>query len=146
MRPRVFVTFPLPPAAAARLRRSAVGRTYRGPQPIPRRTLLAAVRDVEGLLCLLTERIDGELIAHAPKLRAVANYAVGYNNVDLAAAAARNVVVTNKKISNTIKMSISATMMTAGGWRFFFTMNRMAPHFRTKRGTEVVADPVCSLR
>ena len=43
MRPRVFVTFPLPAAAATRLRRSANVRTYRGPQPIPRRALLAAV-------------------------------------------------------------------------------------------------------
>jgi glyoxylate reductase len=93
--PRVFVTFPLPAEALAILRRTTRVRTHRGAQPIPRRALLAAVRDVDGLLCLLTERIDAELLAYAPKLRAVANYAVGYNNVDLAAAAARNVVVTN---------------------------------------------------
>lgn len=92
---RVFVTFPLPPDALMTLRRAARVRTYRGRQPIPRRTLLAGVRDADGLLCLLTERMDAELFAQAPKLRAVANYAVGYNNIDLAAAAARNVVVTN---------------------------------------------------
>ncbi len=95
MLPRVYVTFPLPALVLARLRRAARVRTYRGPQPIPRPTLLAGVRDAEGLVCLLTERVDEELLARAPKLRAVANYAVGYNNVDLAAADARGVVVTN---------------------------------------------------
>jgi glyoxylate reductase len=95
MRPRVFVTFPLPRVAATLLQRTARVRAYRGPQPIPRSTLLAGVRDADGLLCLLTERIDAALLSHAPKLRAIANYAVGYNNVDLAAAAARHVVVTN---------------------------------------------------
>jgi glyoxylate reductase len=95
MPPRVFVTFPLPPEALRPLARAATVRTYRGPQPIPRATLLAGVRDADGLLCLLTERIDAALLAAAPKLRGVANYAVGYNNVDLAAAAARGVIVTN---------------------------------------------------
>jgi glyoxylate reductase len=94
MRPRVFVTFPLPPDALRPLARAAAVRTYRGPQPIPRTTLLAGVRDADGLLCLLTERVDAALLDAAPKLRGVANYAVGYNNVDLAAAAARGVVVT----------------------------------------------------
>jgi glyoxylate reductase len=95
VRPRAFVTFPLPAAALTPLRRAARVRLYRGPQPIPRRTLLASVRDADGLLCLLTERVDAALLAQAPRLRVVANYAVGFNNVDLAAAAARNVVVTN---------------------------------------------------
>ncbi len=95
MRARVFVTFPLPSAALARLRKVTRARVHRGPQPIPRRALLAGIRNTDGLLCLLTERIDAELLDHAPSLRVVANYAVGYNNVDLAAAAARDVVVTN---------------------------------------------------
>ena len=95
MRPRAFVTFPLPAEALRLLRRTARVTSYDGPQPIPRATLLAGVRDADGLLCLLTERIDAALLDAAPKLRGVANYAVGYNNVDLAAAAARNVVVTN---------------------------------------------------
>ena len=95
MRDRVFATFPLPPDAQAALRRVATVQTYRGPQPIPRPTLLAGVRRADGLLCLLTERIDAALLAAAPRLRAVANCAVGYDNVDLHAAAARGIVVTN---------------------------------------------------
>ena len=91
---RVFATFPLP-AAARNVLRGAALRSYRGPQPIPRRTLLSGVRGADGLLCLLTDRVDGALLAGAPRLRAVANCAVGYDNVDLAAAGARGIVVTN---------------------------------------------------
>ena len=91
---RVFTTYPLPPQARAVLRGVTV-RTYRGPQPIPRAALARALRDADGLLCLLTERIDAELLAAAPRLRAVANCAVGYDNIDVTAAAARAVVVTN---------------------------------------------------
>ena len=91
---RVFATFALPPAA-----RTALGavtlRVHRGRQPIPRRVLLDGVRAADGLICLLTERIDADLLVRAPCLRAVANCAVGFDNVDLVAAAARGVVLTN---------------------------------------------------
>ena len=94
VKPIVFCTFVLPPAARRTLGVVTL-RTYRGPQPIPRRALLAGVRKADGLLCLLTDRVDTPLLAAAPRLRAVANCAVGYDNVDVAAAAARGVVVTN---------------------------------------------------
>ena len=90
----VFVTFPLVSPARAVLR-GARARIYRGPQPIPRAVLLAEVRAADGLLCQLTERVDADLLAVAPHLRAVANCAVGYDNIDVAAAEARGVVVTN---------------------------------------------------
>ncbi len=54
-----------------------------------------SARPYEGLVSLLTDRIDEAVLAAAPHLRIVANYAVGYNNIDLAAAAARGIVVTN---------------------------------------------------
>ena len=57
--------------------------------------LLAGVADVDGLICLLSDRIDAELLAHAPRLRVVGNHAVGVDNVDLAACAARGVAVGN---------------------------------------------------
>jgi len=55
--------------------------------------LRALVAQADGLLCLLTERIDAELLAAAPRLRAVANYAVGYDNVDRDAVRARGIPV-----------------------------------------------------
>ncbi|MFC2008441.1 2-hydroxyacid dehydrogenase [Chloroflexota bacterium] len=60
-----------------------------------REQLLGAVRDVHGLVSLLSERIDGELMDTAPNLEIVANYAVGYNNVDVDTATSRGIMVTN---------------------------------------------------
>jgi glyoxylate reductase len=62
---------------------------------LDRAGLLAAVADAEGLICLLSDRIDGELLAAAPRLRVIGNHAVGTDNVDLAACAARGVAVAN---------------------------------------------------
>jgi glyoxylate reductase len=81
---------------AARLALGAVRlATYRGPQPMPAAILARRIRSVDGLLCLLTDHIDAAMLARAPRLRAIANRAVGYDNIDVAAAAARGIVVTN---------------------------------------------------
>ncbi|MBK7077235.1 MAG: D-glycerate dehydrogenase [Myxococcales bacterium] len=61
----------------------------------PRARWLAEAADADALVCLLGDRIDAEVIAAAPRLRVIANYAVGYDNVDVAAAATAGVVVTN---------------------------------------------------
>lgn len=55
--------------------------------------LRAALADTEGLLCLLTDRIDGALLDAAPRLRAIANYAVGSDNIDLAITRSRGISV-----------------------------------------------------
>lgn len=61
-----------------------------------REEFLAAARGMEGILPLLTERIDGEALdAAGPQLRIVANHAVGFNNIDVPAATARGVAITN---------------------------------------------------
>jgi glyoxylate reductase len=62
---------------------------------LSRAELLTRVADKQGLLSLLTYRIDEELLSAAPKLRVVANHAVGFDNVDLAACRTRGVIVTN---------------------------------------------------
>src|SRR5258705_9056972 len=63
--------------------------------PPPRAELLSRVARADGLLTLLTERVDEELLEAAPSLRVVANHAVGVDNVDVAACTARGVWVTN---------------------------------------------------
>ncbi len=63
--------------------------------PPPRSELLARVARADGLLALLTERVDAELLDAAPSLRVVANHAVGVDNVDVPACTARGVWVTN---------------------------------------------------
>ncbi|MDZ7705945.1 MAG: D-glycerate dehydrogenase [Trueperaceae bacterium] len=69
---------------------------YSGELAPDRATLLERVRGCVGLLTLVTDRVDAELLdAAGPQLRVVANYAVGYDNIDVDACTARNVAVTN---------------------------------------------------
>jgi glyoxylate reductase len=93
--PTVLVTRRIPEAGLALLRAAARLRLWDSDQPMPRAELLRQAADADALLCLLTDRVDGELLAAAPRLRVVANLAVGYDNLDLAALAARGVVATN---------------------------------------------------
>lgn len=62
---------------------------------MPREELLARVRGCDGLLCMLADRIDAALLDAAPRLKGVANLAVGVDNIDVAAATARGIPVTN---------------------------------------------------
>lgn len=92
----VYVSTNEVPAQALEILRSiARVKIYEGKAAPPRGTLLKEVQEVDGLFCILTERIDGELLDRAKKLRIVANMAVGYDNIDLAEATKRNVMVTN---------------------------------------------------
>jgi glyoxylate reductase len=63
--------------------------------PPPRDVLLREAAGVDGLLSLLTDPIDAALMDAAPRLKVVSNFAVGYDNIDVAAASARGIVVTN---------------------------------------------------
>jgi len=64
-------------------------------QPVPREILIEEVKEMDGLFCLLTETIDREVIENAPKLKVIANMAVGFNNIDIQTAAEKGIVVTN---------------------------------------------------
>jgi glyoxylate reductase len=91
---RVVVTRPLPGTALDRLQNAGHDVTVReGALPPVPAELRELVADADGLLCLLTDRVDAELLAAAPRLRAIANYAVGADNVDLVACAARGIPV-----------------------------------------------------
>jgi glyoxylate reductase len=97
MTPRVLITHPLPlsPQAMAELCAGFEVRVGPGEGPMPRAELLAAVADLDGVVTLLSDRVDAELLEAAPRLKVVANYAVGYDNVDLEACQRRGIVVTN---------------------------------------------------
>jgi glyoxylate reductase len=90
---RVIVTRRLPGSAVERLADHHEVELWPGENGPSREELLDLIGDAEGLLCLLTDRIDEELLGRAPKLKAIANYAVGCDNVDLAATAARGIPV-----------------------------------------------------
>lgn len=96
MAPRVFVSQYVFPEALAELRDAGLDVDARSADtPLSYDELKEAVRDAAGLICLLTDRIDAELLAEAPELRVVANVAVGFDNIDVAAATAAGVAVSN---------------------------------------------------
>lgn len=97
--PRVFVCRRLPERALSRLFAALPPgevAVFEEDRAIDRETLLEAARGVEALLPILTESVDAAVMdAAGPSLRIIANYAVGYNNIDVAAATARGIIVTN---------------------------------------------------
>ena len=91
----MFVTRQLPGEALYRLVAEHDVEIWPDRLPPPRSELMARAPELEGLLSLLTDPVDAELIDAAPKLRAISNYAVGVDNVDVEAAAARGIPVGN---------------------------------------------------
>jgi glyoxylate reductase len=92
---RIFVTRDLPFPALDRLREAHDADVWDQPAPPSPEVLRERAAAADGLLSMLTDRVDAELFDAAPRLRAVANLAVGTDNVDLDAAAARGVAVGN---------------------------------------------------
>jgi glyoxylate reductase len=92
---RVFVTRQLPGTALDRLRAEHEIEIWPERRPPSRAQLLEHAAEVDGLLSLLTDRLDADTLAQLPSLRVIANYAVGYDNIDLAAAAAAGIKVGN---------------------------------------------------
>jgi len=95
MKPKVLVTHRLLPEALAYLRQHARvegGMTARG---LTREKLKEKIEDKEGLLCLLVDRIDREIMDNAPHLKIIANCAVGFDNIDLDYGRKKGILVTN---------------------------------------------------
>jgi glyoxylate reductase len=90
---RCFVTRELPGGALARLAAEHKVDVWPARTPPPPEVLRERVAETEGLLCLLTDRVDRALLDAAPRLRAVSNLAVGADNVDVDAAAERGIPV-----------------------------------------------------
>src|SRR5208337_1614375 len=95
MKPRVYLTRLLPKEAMDRIRSFCDARVWDGELPPPRNVLLRNVADAEGLVSLLTDKIDAELMDQAPNLRIISNYAVGFDNIDFAEATKRCILVGN---------------------------------------------------
>lgn len=93
MKPKVYVTRVLPKPAMDEIYSFCDGNTWEGELPPPSEVLAEKVRDVEGLLSLLTDRIDAELMNQAPKLKVISNCAVGFDNIDIAEATKRGIMV-----------------------------------------------------
>ena len=94
-RPSIFVSRALPAAAITRARSRADVDANEVDAPLPRTELIRRLQGRQGLVCVITDSIDEELLTACPELRVASNVAVGFNNIDVAAATRRGVVVTN---------------------------------------------------
>jgi lactate dehydrogenase-like 2-hydroxyacid dehydrogenase len=95
-RPRVFVARRIPDEGLDPIEAACDLDLWDGELPPPRDELLRRIAGCDGVLTLLTDRVDDEfLVAAGPDLRVVANYAVGFDNIDVAACARRGVGVGN---------------------------------------------------
>jgi lactate dehydrogenase-like 2-hydroxyacid dehydrogenase len=96
MKPSVFVTRQIPAVGLDRIQQTCSLDVWEGDLPPTRDILLQRVQGVEGILSLLTDRIDSAVMdAAGPQLKVISNYAVGYDNIDVAAAHERGIHVGN---------------------------------------------------
>jgi len=95
MKPRILITREVFDETIAYLREHCEVEDNQADMPFDAATLKAKLADRQGIMCALTDKVDADLLAAVPGLKAVANIAVGYNNIDVAACTARGVMVTN---------------------------------------------------
>ncbi|MGB3341641.1 MAG: D-glycerate dehydrogenase [bacterium] len=95
LRPKVLLTRRFPEPGIELLRRHVDLSINPLDDPMPRQDIITEIEDKDGLLCLLTDNIDAEIIRAGKQLKVIANYAVGYNNIDLKEATKRKIPVTN---------------------------------------------------
>ncbi len=129
---RCFVTRRLPGQALERLAAEHEVEVWEGDLPPAPAELRERARAAEGLLCMLSDRVDAELLNGCPDLRAVANYAVGLDNVDLGEARRRGIAVGNTPgvltettadlafalmLAAARRLSDAAASVRDGGWR-----------------------------
>ena len=95
MKPKILVTREVFDETLAYLAQHCEVESNQADQPFDTATLAQRLHDKDGVVCCLTDRIDDALLAKSPRLKVVANIAVGYNNIDVPASTARGVMVTN---------------------------------------------------
>ena len=93
---KVFITRDIPRIAYNLLKKNNIEfEVYEKDKSIPHKLLLEKIKNVDGLITLLTEKIDKKVIDSMNKCKVIANYAVGYNNIDVEYAKQKNIIVTN---------------------------------------------------
>ena len=95
MKPKILVTREVFDETLAYLAAHCEVDSNQPDQPFDAATLAARIKDKDGVVCCLTDRIDEALLAGCTRLKVAANIAVGYNNIDVPACTARGVMATN---------------------------------------------------
>ena len=91
---KIFITRRLPEEGLKMLEGHEV-EIYEGDAPPSKEEIIEGVKDKDALICLLTDKIDSEVMDASPSLKIIANYAVGYDNIDVSEATKRGIFVTN---------------------------------------------------
>ena len=94
-KPRVFVTRRIPELGLNIIAAACEMEVWPDQLPPSYEIIRGKIKDCDGLVSLLTDKIDGPLLDAAPKLKVVSNFAVGFNNIDIPAATERGVAVGN---------------------------------------------------
>ena len=95
MSQKILVTGNLPAEVMDPLREKYEVEAHAEDRPMERQQLLSRIGDRDGLLCMITDAVDDELLGRAPRLKMIANMGVGYNHIDIAAATRRSIPVSN---------------------------------------------------
>jgi len=95
MSQKILVTGNLPAEVMDPLREKYEVEAHAEDRPMERQQLLSRIGDRDGLLCMITDAVDEELLGRAPRLKMIANMGVGYNHIDIAAATRRGIPVSN---------------------------------------------------
>ena len=123
-RPRVFVARRIPESGLSRVLAACDAEVWPDRLPPSAQVLREKVRDCDGLLSLLTDKVDAELLAAAPRLKVVSNFAVGVNNVDVAACTARQLPVGNTPgVLTEATADIAVTLLLAAARRLAESAN-----------------------
>ena len=94
-RPKVFVAEAIPESGIKLLKKTCDVTISKKNRVLSKKELIAGIKGKDALLSMLTDKIDDSILKTNPKLKVVANYAVGFDNIDVKAATARGILVTN---------------------------------------------------
>jgi len=146
---KILVTRRLPDAVEARAAEAYDATLNPGDTPYDRGALIAAAAGIDGLLCTITDKIDAELIAALPEsVGIIATFSVGYEHIDLAAAKARSIAVSNTPgvltdatadialllvLAATRRASEGSNMLRAGAWTGWTPTQLMGTAIQGKR-------------
>jgi len=118
-KPRIFVTRLIPEIGLEMVRQEADVEVWQDPLPPPYQTLVQKVKGMDALLCLLTDKIDENLMdAIGPQAKVISQMAVGFDNIDIPAATARGIPIGNTPgvLTDTTADFAWALLMAAARW------------------------------
>ena len=99
---KIFITGIIPEIAYSKLSESYDVTMYRGEKPLSKDQIVEGIKDKDALLCILSDRIDRDIMESNPNLEIIANYGAGFDNIDLMAARENSILVTNTPLVSTV--------------------------------------------